>query len=42
MSSKMFVVGTFDEGFQLWLLAFGDDGFLCRDFFDELINIGPA
>lgn len=41
MSPKMLLGVTFDEGFQLWLLAFGDDGLFCCDFFDELINIGP-
>jgi hypothetical protein len=26
----------------LWLFALGDDGLLCGDFLNELINIGPA
>jgi hypothetical protein len=42
MSSAFSRRDTFDEGFELWLLAFSDDGFFSGNLLNKFINIGSA
>ena len=41
MSSEMRTKYTFNELFKERLFAFSDDGLLCGNFFDKLINLSP-
>lgn len=42
MSPIISRMGTFNEGFELRLFTFSDDGFLCSNLLNKLINISPA
>lgn len=41
MSSEITAKNTFNQLFEQRLFAFSDDGLLCGNFFDQLINLSP-
>ena len=42
MSSEILCKDTLNELFEERFFAFGDDGLLCCNFFDKLINLSSA